>query len=96
VWCYGEDGDFYRPFASYEEAAIFAGQAAGAAEPLALVLQREYIDESEPGDYEHRREERVTEWPVSFLARPRRTNTTIPDFLASSDPERLDRLRGLT
>lgn len=95
VWCHDDDGDFYRPFASYEEAATFAATTVGTADPLALVLQREYIEESDPGEYEHRREERVTEWPVAFLARPRRTDSTIPEFLASSDPRRLDRLRGL-
>ena len=95
VWCHGEGGDFYRAFASYEEAVNFAADTAGASDPLALVLQREYIEESEPGQYQHQQEERVTEWPVAFLARPRRTSTTIPDFLASGDARRLDRLRGL-
>lgn len=97
VWCHSEESndDFYYPFADYQEAAEFADATVGAERPLALVLQREYIEESEPGRYEHRREERVTEWPVDFLSRPRRTAATIPDFLASEDPGRLDRLRGL-
>jgi hypothetical protein len=62
---------------------------------LALVLQREYIDESEPGQYVHVAEERITEWPVEFLGRPRRTARTIPDFMSpGAPPNRLAILRG--
>ena len=45
--------DYYYAFASYAEAAEFARTADGAEEPLALVLQREYIDEPEAGQYPH-------------------------------------------
>ena len=63
---------------------------------MALVLQREYIDEDEPGCYVHVREHRITEWPVEFLSRPRRDDGTIPDFLApDAPPNRLEVLRGL-
>lgn len=104
VWCYPRDGaedacegsDYYYAFATCDEAEEFAAQTAGAQEPLALVLQQEYIDEDEPGMYVHRKECRITEWPVTFLARPRRTPSTIPDFLSPGAPaNRLDILRGL-
>ena len=97
VWCHDAAGgdDCFRAFASYDTALAFSQATPGAQEPLALVLQREYIDEAAPGEYVHRREERITEWPVAFLTRPARSATTIPDFLASDDPRRLDRLRGL-
>ncbi|WP_019143289.1 hypothetical protein [Noviherbaspirillum massiliense] len=104
VWCHPERGapdlcegsDYYYAFESYEEAAEFAREAEGAEEPLALVLQEEYIDEPEDGRYIHVRERRVTEWPVVFLSRPRRTPSTIPNFLAPDAPaNRLDILRGL-
>jgi len=104
VWCHPERGapdeadgsDYYFPFASYEEAAEFSARTEGAEEPLALVLQREFIDESEPGQYVHVREERITEWPVAFLSRPKRDEETIPNFLAPNAPSnRLDILRGL-
>lgn len=50
----------------------------------------------EPGGYRHVKEERVAEWPVEFLRRPRRTARTIPDFLSpDGPPNRLDILRGL-
>jgi putative acetyltransferase len=105
VWCHPERGapnvedgsDYYYAFATYEEASNFAKQTPGSKEPLALVLQEEYISEEEPGQYLHIRERRVTEWPVIFLRRPRRTSVTIPNFLAQDAPaNRLDILRGLT
>lgn len=104
VWCHPEDGapdlaegdDYFRPFGTCEEALAFSRATKGAEEPLALVLQEEYIDEPAPGRYVHVRARRVTEWPVAFLSRPRRTARTIPDFLAPDAPaNRLDILRGI-
>ena len=104
VWCYPERGaldhadgdDYYYPFESYEDALAFSHETAGAGEPLALIVQEEYIDEPEPGQYRHVRERRVAEWPVVFLSRPKRTERTIPDFMApDAPPNRLDILRGL-
>jgi hypothetical protein len=103
VWCYPREGapdvdegnDYYYAFASYEEAAAFAEGLAGAQEPVALVLQEEYIAEEEDGQYAHVKERRVTEWPVEFLKRPRRTDRTIRDFMAPDAPaNRLDIIRG--
>lgn len=103
VWCHPERGapdeaegnDYYYAFASHEEAEAFAQATAGAEEPLALVLQREFIDEPEDGQYTHVREERIAEWPVTFLSRPRRTERTIPEFMAPDAPSnRLAILRG--
>ena len=104
VWCHPERGapnvadgnDYYYPFATYREALAFAEGNPGTEEPLALVLQEEYIDEPEAGRYVHVKARRITEWPVSLLARPRRTANTIPDFFAPDAPaNRLDILRGL-
>lgn len=104
VWCHPHDGaedlengdDYYYVFETYEAAAEFAAQTTGAEEPLALVLQEEYINEPEPGCYEHIKEQRITEWPVAFLARPKRTETTIPNFMAPDAPSnKLDIIRGL-
>lgn len=103
VWLCPEDGaadecdgsDYFQPLASYEEAFEFYQSTQGAQEPIALVLQREYIDEDQDGEYEHIAESRVTEWPVEFLSRPKRTATTISDFFApDAPPNRLDILRG--
>ena len=103
VWCHPENGasdeaeggDYFYAFSSYSDALEFSLETEGAEEPLALVLQNEFIDEPEPGEYVHVKEPRVTEWPVEFLSRPRRTPRTIPDFLSPTAPKnRLDILRG--
>jgi putative acetyltransferase len=103
VWCHPERGapdeddgdDYFHAFASYEEAAAFSQDTTGAESPLALVLQREHIDEPEPGRYVHVKDERVTEWRVEFLERPRRDAGTIPEFLDPDAPaNRFDILRG--
>lgn len=104
VWCHPEDGaedlengdDYYYVFADYQEAFDFSNLTNGAEEPIALILQKEYIDEPETGKYIHVKENRLTEWPVEFLTRPKRTENTIPDFLSPNAPKnRLEILRGI-
>lgn len=104
VWCHPERGapdedngnDYYYSFATYAEALDCSESITGAEEPLVLILQREHINESGPGQYVHVTTERTCEWPPEFLSRPRRTPFTIPDFLApDAPPNRLDILRGL-
>jgi hypothetical protein len=88
--------DYVRAFATYADALAFAKETPEAQEPVALVIQEEHIDEPTPGEYSHVVKPRVTEWPVEFLNRPRRTERTIPDFLApDAPPNRLDILRGV-
>src|SRR6185503_3520964 len=64
VWCHPEDGtdDYFYAFATFEEAAELSRHTKGAEEPLALILQKEYIDEPSPGKYRHVRRRRITEW----------------------------------
>ncbi len=104
VWLHPERGaqdkaqgnDYYYAFKSYPAALRFSRKYRGAGEPLALILQKEYIEEPTPGQYSHMKKKRVTEWPVKFLSRPRRTKNTIPDFLSPNAPKnRLEILRGL-
>jgi len=104
VWCHPyniipdtENGnDYYYAFETYEEALEFSQKNQGCEKPIALVLQEEYIDEPELGCYVHVKEQRLTEWPIEFLKRPRRTDKTIPGFLSPNAPaNRLDILRGL-
>jgi hypothetical protein len=104
VWCHPERGapdlddgsDWFRAFATHRAAAAFAARTPVAEEPLALVLQREYIDEPSPGAYIHVKKQRITEWPVEALARPRRDARTIPEFFDRKAPtNRLDILCGL-
>jgi hypothetical protein len=97
VWVHPRSSsDWYRAFATAGEAEAFARATSGAEEPLALILQEEYLDEPEPGVYVHVQRRRVAEWPLPFLRRPQRTARTIPDFMApDAPPNRLDILRGL-
>lgn len=103
VWCHPEAGapdladgnDYYHAFATYPKALAFSMRTKGAEEPLALIRQRQFIDEPEPGKYIHVKKIRITEWPVEFLRRPRRRSDTIPRFLAPDAPaNRLEILRG--
>ena len=103
VWCHSHDGapddfdgdDYYYVFETYEEALEFSEKNRGTEEPLALILQEEYLNEPELGKYIHIKEQRITEWPVEFLSRPRRNANTIPDFLSPDAPvNRLEILRG--
>ena len=104
VWMHPERGapdecdgnDYFYVFATYEEAMQFSESSVGAERPIALILQREYIAEPSLGVFEHIKKERLTEWPVEFLSRPRRSDNTIPDFFApGAPPNRLDIIRGL-
>lgn len=104
VWCHPEQGakdlengnDYYYAFTNYEDAYEFSTNNEGTEEPLALILQREYIDESEPGKFIHKQEERITEWPVQFLSRPKRNENTLPNFFSPNAPKnRLDIIRGI-
>jgi hypothetical protein len=103
VWCYPGEGavdhhdgsDYFYAFATFDEASEFARATMGAQEPLALILQQEYLDEPEDGEYIHVKSPRVTEWPVEFLSRPKRSERTIPEFLSpNAPPNRLDIIRG--
>jgi putative acetyltransferase len=63
VWCHPQRGapdeddgnDYFHVFADYDEAVAFSQHTRGAEEPLALVLQDEYLEEPRPGEYIHRR-----------------------------------------
>lgn len=103
VWCHPEEGaedledgnDYFYSFDNFDDAETFSNKYTGADAPIALILQREYIDEPMPGEYVHKKEERITEWPVEFLSRPKRTENTIPNFMSPDAPEnRLEILRG--
>ena len=98
VWCHPEDGgdDYYYAFATFAEALKFAECDREADDLCVLILQREWLDEPEPGVYEHKKGERIAEWQPQWLSRPRRTDRTIPDFLSpDAPPNRLDIIRGM-
>lgn len=104
VWLHPENGapdiengsDYYYAFENYDDALEFSKDNKGAENPIALILQKEYISEPETNVYIHIKQARITEWPVDFLNRPCRTINTIPDFFSPNAPfNRLDILRGL-
>lgn len=103
VWCHPEKGaadlyegeDYYYPFTTYEEALKFSNENSGTESPVVLILQEEYIDEPDPGNYIHVKGQRLTEWNVEWLKRSKRQENTIPDFFSTTAPaDRLDILRG--
>ncbi|MFT5999669.1 MAG: hypothetical protein ACI81P_002127 [Neolewinella sp.] len=105
VWCHPEKGaedmedgnDYYYVFSDYQEAMTFHHRTVGSEESLALILQKEYIDEPKSGVFQHIKVERITEWPVEFLTRPRHDHSTIPAFFSPDAPaNRPDILRGIT
>jgi hypothetical protein len=97
VWCHSSsEDDYYYAFTTFEEALQFSEGNLNVEEPVALILQEEYIDEPETGHFFHIKEPRLTEWPIEFLSRPRRHADTIPAFFAPDAPSnRLDIVRGL-
>lgn len=87
VWVDSPDGDWFHAFPTYEQAAEFSRATPAAEVPLVLVLQRESINEPEPGQYVHVTEARVTEWRVEWLADSKRSADSIPRFLAEKQRE---------
>lgn len=84
VWINPPEGgdDYYKAFPTYEESLAFSKSTLGAEEPLVLILQREWIDEPQPGNYLRKKEERLTEWRVEWLTGSKRTPEAIERFLA--------------
>ena len=96
VWLHPERGakplagnhDYFAAFAQYERAAAFARSAAGSEQPLVLIRQVEWINESAPGQYVVEKGDRVTEWKVEWLEGSRRGPNSISEFLANPRPAR--------
>jgi len=87
VWVHPGGDDYYRAFSTYEEAKMFSERTAKAEEPLVLVLQREHINEPEPGKYVHVKGDRITEWRVEWLAGNKRGPDTIKNFLSEKSKD---------
>ena len=94
VWCYPDanaldaDGyplnvtnEYYRAFATFEQALAFASETPDSRAPVALVRQLEWIDQPSRGVYIRNKGERITEWQAEWLARGVRTANDISDFL---------------
>jgi hypothetical protein len=89
VWCHPERGaedlhegdDYYYPFETYAEALEFSRNNLGTEEPIALVKQLEWVNEPEIGVFEHKKEERITEWKAEWLSRGSRKQGAIEAFI---------------
>lgn len=86
VWIHPERGgrdldegnDYFYTFVSYSNAKAFSKRTKSAEEPCVLVLQRQWIDEPEPGVRKLKKGKRITEWNVAWLANAKRT----PELIA--------------
>ena len=84
VWIHPKGGGdvYYRAFASFEPALQFSKTTTGAEEPLVLVRQLKWVNEPEPGKFEPRSDERITEWQVVWLSeKTKRSEDSIERFL---------------
>ena len=89
VWFKQNGESVYHAFATPEEAAEFSNQHDGAEPPLALVLQRQHVNEPEPGKRVLVRKRRVAEWQVIWLDdEHRRTPENVRRILGEVSPER--------
>lgn len=96
VWCYPDIGaditdndgiplnattEYYRAFATFEQALIFANDTPNSRTPIALVRQLEWVDQPSRGVYIHNKGERITEWQANWLTRSARGADDISEFL---------------
>lgn len=91
VWFKQQHGESaFCAFATFEEAEAFSKLNLPRIEPpLALVLQREHVNEPEPGKRFLVRKRRVTEWQVSWLDDAhRRTPENVRRILGEPSVER--------
>ena len=96
VWCYPDTvaditddngiplnvtNDYYRAFATYEQAVVFANDTPDSRTPVALVRQLEWVDQPSRGIYICNKGERITEWQAHWLTRGVRKADDISKFL---------------
>lgn len=96
VWCYANinenaldvdsnfldiANEYYRAFATFEQALAFANSAENAEKPVVLIRQLEWIDQPSRGVYIHNKGERITEWQADWLACGVRKANDISAFL---------------
>lgn len=78
----GDGGHYLKHFATFTEAMDFARETPGAERPVVLVLQNEWVNEPEPGKFEHNKTLRITEWQVEWLAGGKRRAESIEAFMS--------------
>ena len=94
VWLHPHDGatpvngdeDYFVAFAQYESAEAFSKKTRGAAPPVVLVRQLEWISEPKPGHFIPMKEVRTTEWQAPWLVGHKRTPGSIEEFMKNPRP----------
>ncbi len=95
VWCYPDTGadivdadgsflianEYYRAFATFEQALAFANDTPDSRTPVALIRQLEWVDQPSRGVYIHNKGERITEWQANWLSCGVRKTDDIREFL---------------
>ena len=91
VWCYPEieananasnnAEAYYRAFATFEQAQLFANETIDSTAPVALIRQLEWIDQPARGVFIHNKGERIAEWQTEWLSRGIRKFEDIAAFL---------------
>jgi hypothetical protein len=72
----------FKAFSTYEEAlAFYNADKKKYHIPMALILQKEYINEPQEGVYEHIKRERIAEWQAEWLKGSKREEGTIQRIL---------------
>jgi putative acetyltransferase len=84
VWVRPGGNDYYKAFVNYEDALKFSQKTKGVEAPLVLICQYEWIDEPNPGEFIHKKGERVTEWLPEWLEDSARKEGDIEEYIASN------------
>lgn len=84
VWYKKRGRTFCASFDNYNDALAYHRQNKKSEEPIVLVLQKEYVNEPEPGKYVLVNEERITEWQPEWLRDGLRTKEKVNDLLSKS------------
>lgn len=83
VWFKTSSGkNKYNAFSKFSDAEEFCDKTPDAEIPIALVYQKEHINELSPGHFQHIKGPRITEWQVAWLQGNQNTVEQIPKFLA--------------
>lgn len=75
------NADDYYTFETFEEALSFSQTTKGTEEPLVLIRQYEWINETQPGQFIHEKGERIAEWQVVWLMDRKRGPGDIEKFI---------------
>ncbi|NDC22245.1 GCN5 family acetyltransferase [bacterium] len=87
VWSKSEDGQsICHSFGTYNDAKKFSKKIPDAEkEPVVLVLQKQYIEETKDGKYKLINKERLAEWKVEWLKNNIRSEKNIKKYINTDE-----------